>query len=288
MLGKTDAFLSTLTPIYLAIISFLLVAIVAVPDYLTGYELGFSIFYLLPVSVGSWYMRGQFWLLICIVSAVTWLGVDYTSGHPYSHPAIPFWNAGVRFGFFIVVALLLKRLRCVLELHASLAQRDDLTGIMNARAFRQKRGSAFELASRYGHPLALGYLDLDGFKGVNDKHGHSIGDQVLKAVAITLTARLRTSDIGARLGGDEFAVLLPETDLSGARTFFTGLHESLLDLAALNHWPVGFSVGVAVFHSPAASPDDAIRCADDLMYKVKNAGKNSIRFEEYGGASGCA
>jgi diguanylate cyclase (GGDEF)-like protein len=156
---------------------------------------------------------------------------------------------------------------------------------MNSRTFKQESSSLFELASRKGRTLSLGYIDLDGFKGVNDRLGHSVGDQVLKAVAATLTTRLRSSDIGARLGGDEFAVLLPETDISGAQTFFTELHDSLLKLANLNHWPIGFSIGVAVFYSPEKSIDDAIQCADALMYKVKNSGKNRILFEEFGTTS---
>jgi len=154
--------------------------------------------------------------------------------------------------------------------------------MMNARTFRQRCSYLFELASRHNRPMALGYLDLDGFKGINDTLGHSVGDQVLKAVADTLLNRLRASDIGARLGGDEFAILLPETDLAGARIFFAALHKSLLDLTALNHWPIGFSIGIAVFLSPVGHPDDAIRYADNLMYKVKKSDKNSTLFEEYG------
>jgi GGDEF domain-containing protein len=74
--------------------------------------------------------------------------------------------------------------------------------------------------------------------------------------------------------------VLPETGLAGARTFFTALRESLIDLAAQNYWPVGFSIGVAVFHSPKANPDDAIRHADGLMYRVKHSGKNNVPIEE--------
>lgn len=282
MLRETDEILSAQSPVRLAAFSFLIVAVVGAIDYLTGYELSFSIFYLLPVGFAAWYLRGRFGFVIGLVSAATWLGADYTSGHQYSHLAIPIWNAGVRLGFFIIVAVLLKRFKSALEFQASLAQIDGLTGLMNSRTFKQRCSSLFELASRNGHPLALGFVDLDNFKVVNDRFGHSVGDQVLTAVAATLTKRLRGSDICARLGGDEFSVLLPETDLSGARTFFTGLHESLLELAALNHWPVGFSIGVAVFHSPEASIDEAIQCADALMYRVKSSGKNRVLFEEHG------
>ncbi len=285
ILRETNEFLSAQSPVRLVALSFLFIMVIGAIDHLIGYELSFSFFYLIPVSFGSWYLGQRIGLIICVVSAATWLGVDYTSGHQYSNPAIYLWNAGIRLGFFVVVVLLLEGLRRALERQESLAQLDGLTGIMNALTFRQRCDSSFGLAFRHGHPLTIGYLDLDNFKGVNDSLGHSVGDQVLKAVATALTKQLRVSDIGARLGGDEFAILLPETDLAGARTFFTKLREMLIDLSALNRWPVGFSIGVAVFHPPPANPEDAIRCADDLMYRVKRSGKNNILFEEYTGVS---
>ena len=286
MLRTANRFLLAQSSFRIGALSLLLVAIVGSIDFTTGYELSFSIFYTIPVAIGSWYAAKHVGLLICIISAVTWLAVDYATGHHYSHPTLPFWNASVRLGFFVIIANLLHRLRDSLDFQKLLAQQDGLTGILNVRAFRQRCDSLFELASRHGRPLALGYFDIDGFKGVNDNLGHSVGDQVLKAIAAVLTERLRVSDFGGRLGGDEFAILLPETDLAGARTFFTGLRESLIELAARNNWPVGFSIGVAVFQSPTANFDTAIRCADSLMYKVKNSGKNNILIEEYTDPSG--
>jgi diguanylate cyclase (GGDEF)-like protein len=285
MLKETDAILSAQSPVLLAAISLLLVGLIGAIDYLTGFEISFSLFYLIPVGFGTWYLRSRFGLFICVVSAATWLCVDYSAGHVYSNIAISFWNTCVRLGFFIIVASLLDRLQSALEVQSSLAQIDGLTGLMNSRAFKQRCESMLELASRNGRPLALGYIDLDGFKGINDSLGHPVGDQVLAAVAAALAKRLRGSDLGARLGGDEFSVLLPDTELAGAEVFFSWLHESLIDLASLNHWPIGFSVGVAVFHKSAADFEEAIHCADALMYKVKNSGKNRIIFEEYGNPS---
>lgn len=277
--------LSLLSPWQLRAFSFLLVAIVGACDLAIGYELSFSIFYTIPVGVAAWYVGRRFGFLVCLVSAITWLAVDYASDHQFSHPAIPFWNAAVRLGYFVIIAYLLDRLRGALDVQEILAQEDGLTGLLNARTFRQRCDAIFMLAKRHGRPLAVGYLDLDGFKGVNDSHGHAVGDEVLKAVASALSKRLRASDLGSRLGGDEFAVLLPETDFAGARAFFAELHESLVKLARANSWPVGFSIGVALFHCAMANPDDALRYADKLMYKVKNSGKNNILFEEYAGQS---
>jgi diguanylate cyclase (GGDEF)-like protein len=281
MLSEINSFLSAQKPFLLKLYSFLLIAIVGFLDHLTGYEFSFSIFYLIPIGVASWYVGTNFGTINCFIAAITWLFIDITVGDHYSYPVIPYWNACVRLGFFLVVSYLLGRIKLALQFQTALAQFDGLTGMMNARSFRQRCELLFHIAYRHKRPIALGYLDLDGFKGINDSLGHSVGDQVLIAVGSTLMERLRVSDIGSRLGGDEFAILLPDTSLAGARAFFTGLHESLLDLAEKNHWSIGFSIGVAVFQTPKASPDEAISFADNLMYQVKSSGKNSILFAEF-------
>lgn len=281
MLSKIDTFLSSQSPTRLKLFCALSLILIGICDHITGYELSFSIFYLFPVSASAWYLNKNAAVIASGFASTIWFLVEITSGQGYSHQAIPLWNAAVRLGFFLVVAFLILRLRLFIGLQVSLAQKDGLTGIMNARGFGRACESIFGLAYRHGRSLTLGYIDLDGFKGINDSLGHGVGDQVLIAVADTLSGRLRTSDIVARLGGDEFAVMLPETSLEGARVVFTELHSSLLDLAASKGWSVGFSIGVAVFHSPARSPGEAIRCADELMYQVKNSGKNNLQFAEF-------
>lgn len=281
MLEKLEDFLSAQSQLRLAVFSLILVACVGLVDNQTGSEISVSIFYLIPVSFGAWFLKRRFGLCICVLSAAAWIGADHAMSHVYSHPAIPFWNAAVRLGFFFIVFLLFQRLRLALEYQASLAELDGLTGLLNARTFSKRCEVHLRLAARWNHPFVLAYIDLDGFKGVNDKLGHSVGDQVLKDVAATLEARLRSSDICARLGGDEFSILLPETDDLGAQTFFAELHSNLLKLADAKGWPIGFSIGVAVFHSQVANPDEAIKIADELMYRVKNSGKNHVRVEIY-------
>jgi diguanylate cyclase (GGDEF)-like protein len=284
MLVYIDKFFTAQPKSHLAALLILLVFIVGAVDHLTGYEISFSIFYLIPIYIGSWYLTQHLNIFICVVCAVTWFIVDYTSGHQYSHELIPYWNACVRLGIFFVVAILLKKLKGTLEHQVSLAQIDDLTGLMNARTFKQRCSAHFQLASRHPRTLVLGYLDLDDFKSVNDNLGHNVGDEVLRAVGNTLATRLRSYDIGARLGGDEFSILLPDIDSAGAHAFFHRLHNSLLELASSNHWPLGVSVGVAIFHSPPTSLYQAMQIADALMYKVKCSGKNGILFEEFGDA----
>lgn len=283
MLRSVHRFLAAQKAPSILFFALLLVGVVGAFDVLTGYELSFSIFYAIPVAVAAWYTGKRLGLVVALISAVSWFSADVATGHTYSHPAIPYWNASVRLGYFLIIAYLLRRVRLSLERQEQLAQQDGLTGLLNARAFKSGSRAVFDLAARHRRPLTLAYLDLDGFKGVNDSLGHDAGDRVLREVGAVLAATLRGSDFGGRLGGDEFAVLLPETDLAGARVFFGKLRSALLELVQRNRWPVGFSIGVAVFSEPTADVEDAIRCADRLMYEVKGAGKNDLRFEEFPG-----
>jgi diguanylate cyclase (GGDEF)-like protein len=284
MIRPIDRFLSVQT-MHIVGMSILLVVITGAFDILTGYEISISVFYTIPVWIGSWYLGKRFGIFVCIIAAITWYTMDFASGHEYSNPSIAIWNTGVGLSFFLIIAILLDRLRLTLNLQGSLVRLDGLTGILNARAFRERCDYLFGLARRNDHSLVIGYIDLDDFKGVNDRFGHRVGDQVLQEVSRALSKRLRSSDMGSRVGGDEFAVLLPETDLAGAETFFCELHQGLIELSTRNGWPVGFSMGVAVFHPVSPNTAEAILYADNLMCRVKNSGKNNILFEQYPGES---
>jgi diguanylate cyclase (GGDEF)-like protein len=258
---------------------FALIATLGALDHATGKELSFSIFYLMPISVVTWYAGRRLGLLVCALGAATWLAVDLSAGHAYSHPAIAFWNAGVRLGFFLIVALLLHTVHAALDFQKSLAHIDGLTGILNARAFGQRCDAGLRIAARGHRTATFGYIDVDDFKRVNDTLGHHVGDEVLKEVARTLAARLRSSDHLGRLGGDEFGIMLSEADGESARATFIDLHARLLSVARAKDWPIGFSIGVVTFEDAPASAAEALLGADQLMYRVKRNGKNSIAFE---------
>lgn len=280
MIVIIDHFLEKQSTARITAVSFVLLVVVALLDHLTGFELSFSIFYLLPIVLMTWYLQPQVGYLFSFVAALFWLLVDYSSNHTYSHVLIPIWNTIVRLSFFLVVTSLLAELKNRLSKEKTMATIDGLTGLLNAREFKLRAGSHIELAERHKHPLTLGYVDVDNFKQVNDQYGHSEGDRVLKAVAETLSECTRTTDVVGRLGGDEFAVFLPETDKSGARVMFQRIREALAQTASDGAWPIGFSIGVAVFSAVPGNIDEALKTADNLMYRVKKAGKNNLIYEE--------
>ena len=261
----------------------ILIAGIGVVDFLTGYELAFSLFYLFPVSLVTWFAGRNLGVVASVVSALVWLAADIASGHPYPNPAIYYWNSIIRFSFFVIVTLLLSALKNAHEHVKELARVDSLTGAINARFFSELIQLEIERSHRYMHPFSLAYVDVDNFKAINDRYGHSAGDKVLYTIVKHVRERLRKNDIVARLGGDEFAFLLPETDQAGAQATFSHIQKSLLDEMCSNDWPVTFSIGVVTCTTTPRSSDELVKQADDLMYSVKNNGKNGINYSVYNG-----
>lgn len=270
-------------PILWAFVAFVLVVGIGVLDVVTGYELGFSLFYLLPISLATWFGDRRLGLATSVASAAAWLLADGLTGHPYSHSAIPYWNTGIRFGFFLIVTLLMSALQDALRQEQVLARTDGLTGAVNARFFTELLRVEMVRAERFARPLSLAYMDLDNFKTVNDSLGHSEGDKLLRQIAHKTKTQLRKSDMVARMGGDEFAILLPETDDAQARTVMAKLQTGLLGEMRAHGWSVTFSIGVLTCRVMPKSTDEIIRLADDAMYTAKRGGKNAVTYSTYQG-----
>jgi diguanylate cyclase (GGDEF)-like protein len=261
-----------------------LISLFGILDHFTGFELSFSVFYLIPIVLTAWYVGRQAALVMSLISALTWFAADYTSGHSYSQAWMPFWNATARLVFFFVITYLTGEIKLRLQVERQSARTDLLTGVKNSLAFKEEADLLFKTAKRYRYPVTVGFIDLDDFKSVNDKQGHAEGDRALKAVGATLSLSARESDIVARLGGDEFAMVLSHTDISGARTFFDRLHGRLLWAMREGSWPIGFSIGVAVLTDGVPNYSEALKSADTLMYRVKNGSRNNVIYEVFPGA----
>jgi diguanylate cyclase (GGDEF)-like protein len=265
------------------LLGFALIGAIGILDFLTGYELAFSLFYVLPISFATWLIGRRSGIVTSLVSALVWLGADLASGNVYSHPLVPAWNTLIRLSFFLIIAHLLAALKSTIEHEKELARTDYLTGALNSRFFYALIQTEINRSQRYRHPFTLVYIDLDNFKTVNDQFGHSTGDQALRTLVIFAKNHLRKTDVIARLGGDEFALLFPETDQASARVAITNLRHGLLEEMQHNAWPITFSIGVLTCNVPLPSPDDLIRATDDLMYSIKHHGKNAIKFSVFPG-----
>ncbi|MHB9004873.1 MAG: diguanylate cyclase domain-containing protein [Coriobacteriia bacterium] len=161
-----------------------------------------------------------------------------------------------------------------------LAYRDALTGLPNRILLADRLAQMLSLGKRHGHSVGLLFVDLDGFKQVNDRQGHAVGDLLLKEVAARLAGEVRESDTIARVGGDEFVLVLSVTDgLRGVTSVAERLIRAVMkpiivDQVSLN---VGASVGVAVFPLHGSEPALLMRRADEAMYRAKRLGRG--RFE---------
>src|SRR5258708_3403021 len=171
-------------------------------------------------------------------------------------------------------ALLLKRAE-------ALSVTDDLTHLYNTRYLNQVLRRETKRASRNGRPLSLLFLYLNGFKSVNDAHGHLFGSRALVEAAAVIRSSARETDVVARFGGDEFALVLPDT--GGEGSFAVG--ERIRERIAAHKFLAGdgldihltVSVGVATLPDVAASSEEPGQAADKAMYRVKDSGKNGIQ-----------
>lgn len=264
-------------------LGFLLAACLGVADYRSGPDLSFLLFYLFPAFLGSWFGGRRAGILISLFSSVAWLLDDVMAKSPHSHPAIPYWNVGVKLLIFFAFVHLTVSVRELLNREKQLARTDDLTGIENRRSFAEASETELRRLRRYRHPFTIAYMDIDNFKTVNDLFGHSTGDSVLRSVAISILRSIRETDHAARLGGDEFAVILAETDQAGARVVMERLLKNWDDVIQKKQWPISLSIGVVSCYEPPDSVDTLIRAADDLMCVVKNSGKNNVKYGTWNG-----
>lgn len=172
-------------------------------------------------------------------------------------------------------AFLLAAIRTGWQREKTAARTDQLTGLMNRKAFLERVEA--ELARSTEIPLSLVYLDLDGFKTVNDEGGHAAGDEALRIVAGVLRTSIREADVAARLGGDEFGILMPATPFDDAAHAMKRVQAEVEDRMLSFLWPVTCSVGMVTSSGRQTSVDELIQTADVLMYDVKHSGKNSVK-----------
>ena len=206
-------------------------------------------------------------------------GVDFsfTQGSPAQAAvtlALIFLSMAFNFGFLLMA---MDRLRNEV---ADLALLDDLTGVGNRRYLLQRLTEECARSERSGEPFSLLVIDLDGFKAVNDTHGHAAGDACLQHFTLMAQTRLRPGDMLARTGGDEFCIVLPSSTLrEGAMIARRVLEVCRADAeqCAGNDIPVAVSIGVAQWaREMGAYPDRLIAAADHALYDAKKAGRNGF------------
>ncbi|QQR75894.1 MAG: GGDEF domain-containing protein [Holophagales bacterium] len=247
------------------------IAALGLLDFVTGFEVSFSLFYLAPVALAAWRLGRRGGFVAATASTVASMLANALSGER-SAEWVTAWNALSRAGIYIVLAELLAELRTQLEGERTLARTDELTGLANRRAFFAAAEAELVRVRRGGRTVSLLFVDLDDFKGVNDRLGHASGDEVLCAVASALRRATRGNDLTGRLGGDEFAALLPDADAEAAQAVTVRLRARLREALASGPALVTVSVGSVTSHSATESIEELLAAADGSLYEAKGAG----------------
>lgn len=218
--------------------------------------------------------------VVLIGTAILALG-DYSGGRLPGLGDVG--GIAVQFSPFIIVGyfttMFSADIRYGLSKAKSLSETDDLTGLLNRRAFAVVAARLFAQAARYERPLSVLMIDADGLKQVNDKYGHGAGDDLLCLLARSIQHELRTTDILARQGGDEFVALLPETAASSAREVGERVRRAVENARtnARGDW-VGstVSIGIATYPGDGRILDSLLANADTALYRAKTAGRNCL------------
>lgn len=260
----------------------MLLCAVGLLDSLSSAEIAASLGYLLPISCAAWGYGRLGATLVAAVCAGMWLGIEVMTSSDGAMPELTAVNMIVLTVAFQLFGQLLGTLRDQLNQERKLARTDPLTSLHNRRAFWSAAGREVARGRRNGTPFSLAYIDVDGFKGVNDEFGHHAGDELLRRIALALREDLRELDMVARLGGDEFVILFPGTGEAGAGRVITRLQKRLAKAAWRQSFDIGFSVGVLTVNKSPESVEALVARADDLMYQVKRNGRGLVLFDTLG------
>jgi diguanylate cyclase (GGDEF)-like protein len=171
------------------------------------------------------------------------------------------------------------RLHQLLQLLAQRAQIDGLTGLWNRAFFDRRWHEEYARSQRHSHPLAVAMIDIDHFKGVNDAHGHPMGDSVLQGVARILRRELRQSDLPCRYGGEEFVLVMPDTNAHDAAVMCERIRQAVGDArwGRAKDMVITASIGVAGCDGAAAiSSEEWVEAADKNLYAAKRSGRNRV------------
>ena len=254
------------------------IALVAL-DGMTGPHYSFSSLYLVLLCMTTWCFGRIVGLAsgALAIAATLYLNGfgDGLSAPASSVPALAAaWNASMRGVGVVFIILLVGAFRRTFDQEQANALIDPLTGLGNRRSFQRECKRQEMTARRDRRILLCGVIDLDGFKAVNDQHGHAAGDEVLRIVAQALGAAVRPYDVTARLGGDEFAFCLTVRDEAAGQLKAGRIHEAVMAAMEASEWSATCSLGAAT----GSDVEQALRVADKIMYEAKALGKSSWIF----------
>lgn len=253
------------------------IALVAALDFSTWiFELCIATLYILPVCLAAWMFRTS--AAIGTTILVTFIAfLKYPLLHTGPSVLTTVYNGTSRALAFALLTAIMLAFRRSHDRARLAASRDRMTGALNKQTFHERTLGLLDTAFVAGRTVLLLYLDLDGFKAVNDQHGHHIGDEVLQSFVAGASRALRTEDCFGRLGGDEFGVALVANSGEEAFERAESLHRHFTSALASSGHSVTCSMGALIVPAGGRfSCAELMKAADQLMYASKHGGKNAV------------
>ena len=252
-------------------------------DFVTGPDIGVSLFYLLPILVTGWWFGTTAAIVTAVAASLSWFLAD-ESYHTNGSLLISVWNGFTRLVIFTFMGYMTSRARMDRDRFKGLllrereqARADIMTGLPNRRGFIERLMVEASRCRRSSQPICVAYLDLDNFKLINDRHGHSAGDSLLAEIGRALSSTIRAGDLAARLGGDEFAILFWNTERTAVESIAQRIIDGISEVG--RRYPdagLGASVGIAHFERVPESVEEILKGADNAMYEAKSLGKGRL------------
>jgi diguanylate cyclase (GGDEF)-like protein len=257
-------------------------ALVCAADFVTGTQASLMFLYLLVAGLAAWSVGEREGLLFGLLVAVGGATVHHLQHILHPEHAVPvtteLWNLFARIVTTGLVVILVSGMHGALRLERWRASTDGLTGVLNKASFHRQMAKRLAAARDTDRGFILCYMDLDGFKQVNDRHGHSAGDDVLRIFANAAVDAIRADDLFARIGGDEFVALLSIPSTDDGDHVASLVHRRISTILGRTGLPVSCSMGALVATADELDPlEAAIQFADSLMYEVKRSGKAALR-----------
>jgi diguanylate cyclase (GGDEF)-like protein len=263
-------------------VAFVSLLAVCALDMVSGARVMPLFFYLLVAGLAAWSFgerKGALFGLLVSMSGVTVRHFQVAADpHLAIVPMTEIWNLIARVLTTSLVVVLVSGMRSAVRLERWRASTDGLTGVLNKSAFQERMTTAVAAARGTQRAFILCYMDIDGFKQVNDRHGHSAGDEILRLFASAAVDAIRDGDLFARIGGDEFVALINIPAIGQGDHVATLVHRRISDILAKTGLPVSCSMGALLATAGELQPiEAAVQLADSLMYEVKRSGKSALR-----------